>query len=121
MLYEWNWATLKIISINIKCNNNYRSLHKVNEVDSIINTPNRWKAQCLCHVNMIKPYVDRAESVEHPATRTVPVLVVEKGSVVVPPVCEVASDNMKLKTSDELGNKVMPSVLLTATTTFCID
>jgi len=55
---------------------------------------------------MIKPYVERAESVEHLATHTVPVLVVEKGSVVVPPVCEVASDSMKLKNSDELGTKL---------------
>ena len=82
----------------------YSVARKVNEVGYVINAPNRRKAQRLCHVNMIKPYVERAESVEHPATRTVPVLVVEKGSVVVPSEYEVASDNMKLKNSDVLAN-----------------
>jgi len=82
----------------------YSVARKVNEVDYIINTPNRWKPQRLWHVNTIKPYVERAETVEHPATCTVPVLAVEKGSVVVPPVYEVASDSMKLKNSDVLAN-----------------
>jgi len=82
----------------------YSVARKVNEVDYVINTPNRRKAQRLCHVNMMKPYVEGTEEVEHLATRTVPVLAVEKGSVVVSPVYEVASDNMKLKNSDVLAN-----------------
>ena len=85
----------------------YSVAKKVNEVDYVINTPDRRKVQRLCHVNMMKPYVERAGSGEHPVTRTVPVLVVEKGPidpVIVPSVGDVAGDSMKLKNSEVLAN-----------------
>ena len=77
----------------------YSVAKKVNEVDYVINTPDRRKAQRLCHVNMMKPYVERTESSGQPVKHTVPVLAVKKGPVdpvVVPSVCDVTSDNMKL-------------------------
>ena len=85
----------------------YSVAKKVNEVDYVINTPDRRKAQRLCHVNMMKPYVERAESSEQPVKCTVPVLTVKKGPedpVVVPSVGDVTNDSMKLKNSDVLEN-----------------
>ena len=85
----------------------YSVAKKVNEVDYVINTPDRRKAKRLCHVNMMKPYVERAGNKEQPVKRPVPVLAAMKGPVdpvVVPPVCNITSDSMKLKNSVILGN-----------------
>ena len=85
----------------------YSVAKKANEVDYVINTPDRRKAQRLCHVNMMKPYVERTESSRQSVKCTLPVLSVRKGSiepVVVPSVCEVTSNSMKLKNSDVLAN-----------------
>ena len=76
-------------------------------MDYVINTPDRRKAKCLCHVNVMKPYVERAGNSEQPVKHPVSVLTVKKGPVdpvVVPSVCNVTSDSMKRKNSDILGN-----------------
>ena len=50
-------------------------------MDYVINTPDRRKAKCLCHVNVMKPYVERAGNSEQPVKHPVPVLAVKKGTV----------------------------------------
>ena len=39
----------------------YTIEQKVNEVDYVVNTPDRLKERILCHINMLKPYYDKGQ------------------------------------------------------------
>ena len=43
----------------------YTVMKKVSDVNYIVNTPGRRKSQQLCHINMLKPYVERDSTVAH--------------------------------------------------------
>ena len=50
----------------------YTVIQKVNDVDYIVDTPDRWKSQRLCHINMLKKYQDReSKSASNVATACV--------------------------------------------------
>ena len=51
----------------------YLIIRKVNDVDYVINTPDRRKSQRLCHINMLKEYHDRTTSSSDAAARPVAV------------------------------------------------
>ena len=68
---------------------------KLNDVDYIINTPQRRKQQRLCHVNMLKLYHKRTETPKSCATTTK--LTVEEES-------SMGEDGLKLSNSALLDN-----------------
>ena len=51
----------------------YLIIRKVNDVDYVINTPDRRKSQRLCHINMLKEYHDRTTSSSDAAAQPVAV------------------------------------------------
>lgn len=40
----------------------YLVVHKVSDRDYVIATPDRWQQKHLCHINMLKPYFERASA-----------------------------------------------------------
>jgi hypothetical protein len=49
----------------------YKVLKKLNDLDYVIETPNRRKSQQVCHINMLKPYYDRDGLKESTSVRVV--------------------------------------------------
>ena len=43
---------------------NYTVVRKISDVNYVVNNHERWKNQQLCHVNMLKKYVNRDSSLE---------------------------------------------------------
>lgn len=42
---------------------------KLSNLNCVLETPDRWKQMQLCHINMLKPYIDADSSLEvHPVS-----------------------------------------------------
>lgn len=74
----------------------YRINKKISATDYVINTPDRWKKQRLCHLNLLKPYHQREEEQElgEETEQT------ETGGMV--PVCLVSADPSDTEVGDPL-------------------
>ena len=81
----------------------YEVESKVNDLNYIVKTPGRRKSRQLCHINMIKVYVNREDDPIQPVACTVPLPVSNAEQI------DVAAHSMKLKNSDvlaDLGSKI---------------
>jgi len=80
----------------------YRILQRVGQVDYLIATPDRRKVQRICHVNMLKPYIERDARFLQPtnSVETLSVGVSLSDSVGSAKPVEVGEDPNKLGTDD---------------------
>ena len=78
---------------------------KVNDVDYVISTPDRCKTHRLCHLNMLKPYREKAKA-QDPGVHPMLSIVVEKPTKQeeFPLYSNMAGDSVKLKNSTILAN-----------------
>ena len=77
---------------------------KVSDLNYVLKTPDRRKSKQLCHVNMLKLYIDRNSTIGFVKSVIVnnsdPVQVENDSK----DICDVSSDTIKLKNSDILSN-----------------
>ena len=66
----------------------YKIERKVNEVDYVVNTPDRRKERRLCHINMLKPYYDKGQV---------------KGTVAIVANCVATQESDKSQQLEEVG------------------
>ena len=76
---------------------------KISDVNYIINTPGRRKQKQLCHINMLKEYIDRDSSV---------VSSVNVVNSVPHEQCQMASEDMNFVKSHPLSSKLQNSDIL---------
>ena len=57
-------------ALQARYNGPYTIIHKVSDVDYVVKTPDRRKEKQLCHVNMLKQYHDRDQSVQNEVVAT---------------------------------------------------
>ena len=88
---------------------------KVNDVDYVISNPCRHKTHCLCHVNMLKPYREKATAQDqgvHPMLSVALEKSTEQEEF--PLYSEMVGDSIKLKNSTVLANLESKMQLLSA-------
>jgi hypothetical protein len=77
---------------------------KVNDLNYIINTPGRRKQKQLCHINMIKEYIERDSQVKHVIGVVVPVPLSEDSSE------EISSDSIDIGVTNLCNSEIMKNL-----------
>ena len=106
---------LKNHTLQARYSGPYLILKKVNDVDYVINMPDRRKTRRLCHVNMLKPYWEKAPTQSQDVHPTL-MVAVEKPTEreEFPLGNDMTGDSVKLKNSGVLANLEVKMQHLTA-------